>query len=105
MKEFIERLLLAVLPEPERLTGLQVARHGDEFGRLAEIDLVDPQLPQHWLLSRCGPASEIAQVDRSNRTGGQPEPPRHLIGRGTLAGLPHRLSKRLLNGALLGNCA
>jgi hypothetical protein len=43
-KKLIERFLFAVLPEPQRLAGLQVADHGDEFQLLAKIDFIHPQL-------------------------------------------------------------
>src|SRR6266550_9487745 len=36
-KKLIERFLLAILPEPQRLAALQVADHGDEFHLLAEV--------------------------------------------------------------------
>jgi len=43
-EKLIERFLLAILPEPQRLAGLQVADHGDELHLLAEVDLVHTHL-------------------------------------------------------------
>jgi hypothetical protein len=40
----IERYLLAILPEPQRLARLQVADHGDELHLLAEVNLIHTQL-------------------------------------------------------------
>jgi hypothetical protein len=43
-KKLIQRFLLAILPEPQRLAALQVANHGDELHLLAEVNLIHTQL-------------------------------------------------------------
>jgi hypothetical protein len=43
-KKLIERFLLAILPEPQRLARLQVADHGDELHLLAEVNLIHTHL-------------------------------------------------------------
>src|SRR5260370_7377953 len=50
-KKLIERFLLAILPEPQRLAGLQVADHGDELHLLPKVHLVHPHLSYPHLLS------------------------------------------------------
>src|SRR6266576_2138104 len=94
-EKLIERFLLAVLPEPQRLAGLQVADHGDELRVLAKVDLIHTHLFQRLLAPRGTPSLEIPQVDRSHRAGGHAELPGHLAYRGAFARQPHRVFKAL----------
>ena len=43
-EKLIECFLLAVLPEPQGLAGIQVTDHGDELHLLAEVDLIHTHL-------------------------------------------------------------
>src|SRR6516225_8943528 len=92
-EKLIEGCLLAVLSEPQRLAGFQVADHRDELHLLTEVDLVHPHLPQA-ILAPCGiPPLQIPQVDRSHRAGCQSKMPGNLAHRGTFASLPHSVLK------------
>jgi hypothetical protein len=74
-EKLIERFLLAILSEPQRLAGSQVADHGNELHLLAKVDLIHTHLFQRLLATRGTPTLQIPQVDRSHRAGNQPELP------------------------------
>lgn len=102
--KLVQPLLLAPLAEPHRFASLQIADYGEKLLLLPQMDLIDAHQPQSRLLATPGPALQIPQIDRSNRAGGQAKLSPHSPYRSTFAGLAHRASKRLLKGALLGNC-
>src|SRR5215469_14605436 len=92
-EKLIEGCLLAVMSEPQRLAGFQVADHRDELHLLAEVDLVHPHLRQA-ILAPCGiPPLQIPQVDGSHRAGCQSKMPSNFAHRGTFASLPHSVLK------------
>src|ERR1019366_7259108 len=79
-EELVQRFFLPFPPEPQRLSGLQVAHHGEELLFLPQMNLVKAHLPQGRLSSRLRPALQIAKIDGSPRAGRQPKllrPPPH----------------------------
>src|SRR6516225_5236903 len=72
-------------PEPQGLTGSQVADYGDELHLLAEVNLIYPHLHERIFAARCTPTLQIPQVDRSHRAGRQAELPGHLSYRRAFA--------------------
>src|ERR1700720_4203412 len=51
IEELVQGLLLPLPPEPQRFTALQVARDGQEFLLLPQMDLIHSQLPQRRFVS------------------------------------------------------
>src|ERR1017187_2772780 len=56
LEELVQRFFLPFPPEPQRLSGLQVAHHGEELLFLPQINLVNAHLPQGRPTSRLRPA-------------------------------------------------
>src|SRR5271168_489875 len=48
-EELVQGLFLPLPAEPQRLAGLQITHHCDEFRRFSQIDLIHAHLPQGWL--------------------------------------------------------
>src|SRR5215472_4279129 len=92
-EKLIEGFLLAVLSEPQRLAGFQVADHRDELHLLTKVDLVHPHLRQAILAPGGIPPLQILQVDGPHRAGCQSKMPGNLAHRGTFASLPHSVLK------------
>src|SRR5262250_2252908 len=92
-EKLIEGFLLAVLSEPQRLAGFQVADHRDELHLLTKVDLVHPHLRQAILAPGGIPPLQIPQVDGPHRAGCQSKMPGNLAHRGTFASLPHSILK------------
>ena len=100
---FVERFLLSLQAEPQRLTGLQVAHHGNELDLLAHVDFVHAHLLQRRLAPFGRPPFQVAQVNGAHRALWQPELPRHSPRRRAFACLPHLVFKPLGVGCLAGH--
>jgi hypothetical protein len=87
----IERFLLAILSEPQRLAGSQIADRGNELHLLAKVDLIHTHLFRRLLATRGTPTLQIPQVDRSHRAGNQPELPSDLAYRCAFTRQSHRI--------------
>src|ERR1017187_4611734 len=102
LEELVQRLFLPFPPEPQRLSRLQVAYHGEKLLFLPQMNLVHPHLPQGRLPACRCPALQIPQIDGAHRAPRQPNllrPPPH---RCTLAGQPYRLFEALAERRLAG---
>ena len=91
----VQRLLLPLLPKPQRLAGFQIAHYRQKLVLLPPVDLIHAHLFQRWLTAPLVPTFQIAQVDRAHRGLRQVESPRHLTGGGALAGFPDDLFESL----------
>ena len=104
LEELVQRLFLPLSAEPQWFPRLQIAHHRQKLLLLPQIDLIHSHLAQRRLSSPLRPATQIAHIDGSHRAAGQAKLSCHSSHRRALTGQPYRPSKRLLNGALLGNC-
>src|SRR5471030_265370 len=99
-KEIVQRLLLPLLAEPQRLARLQIAHHRQKLILLTLIDLIDAHLPQRWLPPSGFPSLKVPQIDRPYRALCQPHASGYLPRRRTLARLSHRILESLAVGRL-----
>jgi hypothetical protein len=99
-KELIQRLLLPLLAEPQRLARLQIAHHRQKLVLLALVDLIDTHLSQRWLPPPRFPSLQVPQIDGPDGALCQPNAPGHLPRRRTLARLSHRILESLAVGCL-----
>src|SRR5271157_4703026 len=105
LEKLVQSCFLPLPPEPQWLPRLQITHHREELLFLPQIDLVYPHLPQRRLPSCCRPALRIPHIDGSHRAAGQAKLSAYAPHGCTLTcANPTASSKRLLNGALLGNC-
>src|ERR1700741_5139302 len=81
LEKLIQGFLFAVLPEPQGLTGIQVADYGDELHLLAEVNLIHTHLHQRVFATRRTPPLQIPQVDRSHSARRQPKLSGYLANR------------------------
>src|SRR5207245_10378323 len=83
-KDIVQRLLLPLLAEPQRLARFQIAHHRQKLALLALVDLIDTHLPQGWLPTFGFPSLQVPQIDSSHRALRQSHAPRYLSRRRTL---------------------
>ena len=83
--------------------GFQIAHYRQELLLLSQMDFVHAHLPQRRLAAAL-PSFQIAQIDRPHRARRQPKRRATRRAAALSQACPTASSKRLLNGALLGNC-
>ena len=104
-EELVQRFLLPLLAEPQRLAGFQVAHHSEKLVVLSPVDLVHSHLFQCRLAASLVPSFEVTQINPAYRGLRQLESTRHLTHCCALAGFTNNLFKppaeRRLRGKLL----